>query len=203
MNFYETLGVAKSATADEIKAAYRRLAQKHHPDKGGDQVKMQEIQRAYDVLSDPEKRARHDAGENTDGPSLEDQRAIVLAQMFMTLLDQTGDSTDIIADMKLFYVRQKANIELDIINTRRAITKREKAVKRITRKAGENFIAAKLRTDIELKQDQIGKAQAMIVEADNLIAMLNGFVFEPDAPPSPYAQAGITSATLQSLGFTK
>jgi DnaJ-class molecular chaperone len=60
MDHYQTLGVAKSATADEIKKAYRKLASKHHPDKGGDTAKFQEIQTAYDVLSDDARRQEYD-----------------------------------------------------------------------------------------------------------------------------------------------
>lgn len=59
-NAYETLGVPKGASEDEIKKAYRKLASQHHPDKGGDTAKFQEIQTAYDTLSDPQKRAQHD-----------------------------------------------------------------------------------------------------------------------------------------------
>lgn len=57
---YSTLGVNRSATADEIKRAYRRLASQHHPDKGGDTQRFQEIQTAYDTLSDPQRRHAHD-----------------------------------------------------------------------------------------------------------------------------------------------
>lgn len=57
---YATLGVAKNATQDEIKRAFRKLASQHHPDKGGDTAKFQEIQSAYDVLGDPEKRQQYD-----------------------------------------------------------------------------------------------------------------------------------------------
>lgn len=57
---YQTLGVPKNAAPDEIKQAYRRLAAQHHPDRGGDTAKFQEIQSAYAVLSDPEQRAQHD-----------------------------------------------------------------------------------------------------------------------------------------------
>ena len=57
---YATLGVAKDASQDEIKKAFRKLASQHHPDKGGDTVKFQEIQAAYDVLGDPEKRRQYD-----------------------------------------------------------------------------------------------------------------------------------------------
>jgi len=59
-DFYETLGVSKSASADEIKKAYRKLALKHHPDKGGEQEKFKEINEAYQTLSDPQKRAQYD-----------------------------------------------------------------------------------------------------------------------------------------------
>jgi len=60
MDHYAALGVAKTATPDEIKKAYRKLASQHHPDKGGDKAKFQEIQTAYDVLSDAEKRKQYD-----------------------------------------------------------------------------------------------------------------------------------------------
>lgn len=59
-DYYSTLGVARTATPDEIKKAYRRLASQHHPDKGGDTAKFQEIEEAYRVLSDPQQRAAHD-----------------------------------------------------------------------------------------------------------------------------------------------
>jgi DnaJ family protein A protein 2 len=57
---YETLGIEKSADAKEIKKAYRKLAVKHHPDKGGDEQKFKEISAAYEVLSDEEKRTKYD-----------------------------------------------------------------------------------------------------------------------------------------------
>jgi DnaJ-class molecular chaperone len=57
---YQTLGVARTATDDEIKRAYRRLASKHHPDKGGDTQAFQKIEEAYRVLSDPAQRQQYD-----------------------------------------------------------------------------------------------------------------------------------------------
>jgi len=59
-DYYKTLGLSKGASADEIKRAYRRLAQEHHPDKGGDQAKFKEVNEAYQVLSDPQKKAQYD-----------------------------------------------------------------------------------------------------------------------------------------------
>jgi DnaJ-class molecular chaperone len=60
MDHYNTLGISKDATQDEIKKAFRSLASKHHPDKGGDTASFQKIQEAYATLGDPEKRAAYD-----------------------------------------------------------------------------------------------------------------------------------------------
>ena len=57
---YQTLGVERRATDEEIKRAYRRLASQHHPDKGGNKEHFQEIQQAYAVLSDPVQKQQYD-----------------------------------------------------------------------------------------------------------------------------------------------
>lgn len=59
-DYYQILGVAKSASADEIKKAFYKLAHKYHPDKGGDEKKFKEINEAYQVLSNKEKRSQYD-----------------------------------------------------------------------------------------------------------------------------------------------
>lgn len=59
-DYYSILGVARTASPDEIKRSYRKLASQHHPDKGGDTARFQEIEEAYRVLSDPQQRAAHD-----------------------------------------------------------------------------------------------------------------------------------------------
>jgi molecular chaperone DnaJ len=59
-DYYEVLGVGKSASADEIKKAYRRLAVQHHPDRGGDEASFREVSEAYEVLKDEPKRKRYD-----------------------------------------------------------------------------------------------------------------------------------------------
>lgn len=59
-DYYKVLGVEKSASEAEIKAAFRKLAHQHHPDKGGDQEKFKEANAAYQVLGDPAKRKQYD-----------------------------------------------------------------------------------------------------------------------------------------------
>ncbi len=60
-NYYDILGVDKKASQDEVKKAFRKLAQKHHPDKGGEEAKFKEITEAYSTLSDEKKRREYDS----------------------------------------------------------------------------------------------------------------------------------------------
>lgn len=60
MDYYTILGIPRTASQEEIKKAYRKLAMKHHPDKGGDEAKFKEINEAYDTLSDTNKKTAYD-----------------------------------------------------------------------------------------------------------------------------------------------
>jgi curved DNA-binding protein len=60
MDYYAVLGVSRSASQDDIKRAFRKLAMQYHPDKGGDEAKFKQINEAYSVLGDPAKRTEYD-----------------------------------------------------------------------------------------------------------------------------------------------
>src|SRR3989344_2874673 len=60
MDYYEILGILKTASQEEVKKAFHKLAHKYHPDKGGDEKKFKEINEAYQVLSDAQKRQQYD-----------------------------------------------------------------------------------------------------------------------------------------------
>ena len=61
MNPYKILGIDKNSSDSEIRKAYRRLAIKYHPDKGGDAEKFKEINNAYSILSDKQKKTKYDS----------------------------------------------------------------------------------------------------------------------------------------------
>jgi DnaJ-class molecular chaperone len=79
---YDILGLAKGASDDDVKKAYRKLAMKHHPDKGGDPEQFKKIQGAYDVLSDPQKKENLDRFGTPDGPPQGGFPADIFSQMF-------------------------------------------------------------------------------------------------------------------------
>lgn len=90
---YQTLGVARDASQDEIKRAYRRLAKRWHPDrKDGDHDKMTAIVRAYRILSDPEKRAHYDeTGQDAGVNQIDQQASAMLADFFSQYIEKGGE----------------------------------------------------------------------------------------------------------------
>src|SRR3989338_11256053 len=69
-DYYKILGIAKGASEEDVKKAYRKLAHKFHPDKGGDAGRFKEISEAYQILSSRDKRAQYDKfGRVFEGPS--------------------------------------------------------------------------------------------------------------------------------------
>jgi DnaJ family protein A protein 2 len=81
--YYDLLGVDKKANENEIKKAFRKLAMKLHPDKGGDENKFKEVSLAYEVLSDPKKRDLYDKyGEDGLKEGGAHQAGDIFSQMF-------------------------------------------------------------------------------------------------------------------------
>ena len=89
MGHYETLGVRQDASVDEIRKAYRNLARINHPDKGGDAEKFKEIGQAYEVLNDPDRRARYDQF-GTDEPQQQMPHGPDISEIFQHMFGGMG-----------------------------------------------------------------------------------------------------------------
>ena len=86
MNPYKVLGIAEDEQLPNIKRAYRKLVKTHHPDKGGDRQTFERIQKAYDILSDPERREHYDetgdTGEDRVADKQRNEHLVILQDLF-------------------------------------------------------------------------------------------------------------------------
>jgi curved DNA-binding protein CbpA len=103
MDLYETLGVAKDATKDVVKKAFRRKAKEHHPDAGGDAKQFHAVELAHRILTDEEKRRDYDAtGKVDDQPDTIDSAAMTIISTLVErfLDDVEAKHKDLIAEMR-------------------------------------------------------------------------------------------------------
>jgi DnaJ-class molecular chaperone len=133
MTLYNTLGVDKHASKNDIKKAYRNKAKKHHPDKeGGDNKKMTEITRAYSILSDDEKREYYDSTGKESNNSFEQRFMGLVSQMFSQIIDHNDvDYTDLIGEFKNKIIMQLNNFSKTKIEYEDKLKKLENVKKRI------------------------------------------------------------------------
>src|ERR1700744_4857199 len=95
---YEGLGPPGDAAPEDIKQAYRRKSMQHHPDRGGDASTQQALNAAFDVLSDPERRAQYDA--TGDDRSVDEEAAQVLTTIFNRALDSDSPTINLVGAMR-------------------------------------------------------------------------------------------------------
>jgi DnaJ-class molecular chaperone len=142
MNLYKLLELSPDCTSEEIKHAYRTLAQIHHPDKGGDEETFKKIKMAYETLSDPQRRANYDATGNYEQPK--DVNAEVMNELanllhhFINKMDPITD--DLIMMMKGDIIEGIKNVNNNIDEITKQIQKFELIVVRIKSKKKENML---------------------------------------------------------------
>ncbi|MEY2869832.1 MAG: hypothetical protein RIR01_2334 [Bacteroidota bacterium] len=148
-NLYEILAVAKDATAEQIKKAYRKLAMKHHPDKGGDDKTFQELSKAYTILSDEDKRKRYD--ETGQVEEERDPFNEILASFISDLQEQMDSlNDDIIEKGKKKIKKEIKEINLARIQTDNKIKYLNFFLKRIKKDTESNVF--KLVTENKIQQ---------------------------------------------------
>lgn len=185
MTLYEILGVAPDADTAAIKKAYRSLAQQNHPDKGGDVERFKAIQKAYDVLSDEERRATYDAtGSTGEGPTA---REIALNSL-PGLLDGILDRIDPEAQSPLEFGRKAVKAEIEglhgkIKDLRKKAKKRQRALDLMGVKLGKQNLLAQILAaaivDLEQQAKHLEKALDIYGEMLNILA---DHTYEPPAP---------------------
>lgn len=170
MSHYETLGVQKNASKDEIRKAYRRKSAKAHPDKGGSDAEMAEINRAYETLSDEQRRLTYDrSGEDANPNSPEHRAKMRLMDVFAAIVVEQG-VTDLVDLARRMMQRKRDEIMVNISKAQShkdLLTKQRKRVK--TKRGAQNLFHMVIDSHLALLEQAIAKTQS---EADDINAAL-------------------------------
>ena len=183
-NLYDSLGVPKDASADAIRAAYRKKAQANHPDKGGDVSQFQAIQTAYDVLSDEKRRSRYDAtGETDQGQSVEGQARMYVASLLNAVMQGQADvrTTDILAVMRNQLAIDRSRVEAEKVRLGGFVSRRQEAMKRVT----QGVLSDMLDAEIKRLEGMVSQCNAQHGVFDAAEKLLEGQTYrsDPKAPP--------------------
>ena len=187
-DLYEILGIGRDATKEEIKKAYRKLALKYHPDHNpGNQEaeeKFKEVNMAYEVLSDPDKKKGYDETGNYDGEDNVRKAAIdQLRSMIAQAVKQDNEMSRISSFGSLYesdntlmkkimraLAKQKADTNSSIVEARKAIKHLEEEKKKVRMKdnAKHSFNIFESTVDV-----LINNSKAYVAQAESQLEMLN------------------------------
>lgn len=165
-NLYDTLGLNKKASEEEIKNAYRELAKENHPDKNenNSQEKMAEINEAYMILSDKEKREKYDAAGQTKETPFQTKFIGFVDQLLLKIVNSELEvkHIDLIAEFKELTGQCIHNINAQVNQKQIQLNKYEILLKRLKTK-GDNTILLAIEESIRSLNGQIS---AMNMETD-------------------------------------
>lgn len=162
MTYYETLGVEPTASAAEIKAAWRKKCSENHPDRqGGNAEAMAAINAAYECLGDPDRRASYDetGRDPAAGPSLDDVAEQALQILIKQILEDNPQG-NLVKLLDVHITREVSNIEKDVAKNERVISRLNKQLDSVVRKS-----AGRPSLFNTVLQDQIKRSQSEIEQA--------------------------------------
>lgn len=184
MNPYEILGVAIDASETEIQLQFRRQARKAHPDmKGGSAEKMALLNRAHDLLMNPEARARYDTTGKTEA---EEELDVIARNMMLSVFNETVNEndpeTDMVEEMKRHWDNERDRFNQLMGEQRLKIVHLERVKAKIKRKTeGENFMIGALDNQIAGLTENIEKNTRTADAMGRVLEMLDEY--EYDAAP--------------------
>lgn len=208
-DLYSLLGVRRAATPDQVKAAYRRRALALHPDRGGDRAAFDRAQLAYEVLSDPARRARYDATGETGRPAdparraaLELVAAAVIAAVEGVVSGRGKAEHAHLAEHVRHWLRgKKAEAEKALKGLEAAGAALAEAAGRFTAPdGGENLLAAVARSHLALAEREKAKAAAVRDAAAAALELVKNQGYRLDPRPAPSWGSAATAGG--AWGFT-
>lgn len=166
MNYYELLGISKNASAEEIRFAYRRRAKELHPDSGGSDEQMAELNKAKEVLLDPERRALYDedghVNDEVDVNPVEARN--LLYAMFDAIMEDAPEDVNPVKTVREF-LRQHVEAQLSLISEKmRKITRVNRFNNRVASKVenADNLFDHYSKKKISKLEEEITELQKII-----------------------------------------
>ena len=187
---YDLLGVRRTATAKQIRDAYRRKAKKAHPDAGGSAEAFARLKRAYDILSDADRRAKYDATGDESEKQPDNTRVAVitvLAQALDKVLgkiqqsyrDSDPTEFDLVNDMKILLGGEKDTAERRIAEIRSAIAKGERLLGKFGVKGeGPNYFEMIIQSRVSGLQQNLRQSEDALRPLAEALAVLGDTTFQ-------------------------
>lgn len=203
MTPYEVLGVSPTATPGEVKTAWRLLIQKNHPDRGGVEAISKMIQAAYDLLSDPKRRALFDETGSTEPTPSQLQSSIkmcgnLMQKAFREMAGADDGTADPIQRARKEVQEILADGELEQRGLAAGITLREKALKRLVwrKETPVDHLTLIIEGQIAAMHLALKANEGHIAMLRGVLDLLSDYTFELASPASPKAKMAFYSGSF-------
>lgn len=186
MSLYEDLGVPRDASDAEIKRAYRREAQKKHPDRpGGSAEAFFSVNHAYQVLSDRSRRARYDKTEDDAGLDVQHEAKQRVIYLLFCAIDAINDleHINLIDSIRKRVRKDEASDVSTLAKLEEKVTRRQRVLRRIRRRVSDgrpNVLAAALEHDIEAIRRNIAVGHEALATHKAVFAVLDEYAYDAD-----------------------
>ena len=192
-NPYEILEVEPSASEDQIKKAYRKKAQAVHPDKGGDTEEFQDVSKAYEILSNAEKREHFDKTGEEFRDEIKEEVIGALVHIVMSIIDNNDARyIDVIAIARKSVEEQQNRHQISKKQLEKQITSLENTASRITIVEGkENILRLAILSNIANLETQIAAIDKVNQIGVRILEMLSDYTYQKEDRPT-----NIWSATM-------
>ena len=182
-DLYDELGIERAATQDEVRAAYRRLASELHPDRGGDAERMQRVNDAYKVLSDPSQRARYDRmGVAGLGPLSTEAESLVMQHAVQFFEQEQPFLPDLVQFVCMHLDGEEQAVRQAQEHGRRLLERFRQRAKQLRymdpSKAPHDFLGALLKQRMEMLEGTIAGAGRRLEVLELARTRVNAYVFD-------------------------
>lgn len=181
-NHYETLGVERDASEQEIRTAYRRASMRAHPDRdGGSEAAQQAVNAAFEVLIDPARRAAYDEfGDESAGPSLARRAKDSLCALFDHVLNTNAD--DFLGACRKTAEQARSACAANLTNLMHQRTQLEKRHGKLRTAAAQDLFAVVVQRRIDSNAAEIERETDHMALHDAVLELLSKYEQDPVAP---------------------